>query len=80
MIDIVFPNNNEKDFIKIAEKIGYKEICFVYSIQKIKSKKQTSKKLKIKYGILTEEKNINKAKKLSNIVLVDCSDNTRNII
>jgi RNase P/RNase MRP subunit p30 len=30
MIDIVFPKGNEKEFIQIAEKLGYKAIVFAY--------------------------------------------------
>ena len=30
MIDIVFPKGNEKEFIEIAEKLGYTELIFVY--------------------------------------------------
>jgi len=31
MIDIVIPNNNEEEFIKMAEKLGYKELLFLYN-------------------------------------------------
>lgn len=31
MHDIVFPNGNEQEFIKIAEKLGIKSLSFVYS-------------------------------------------------
>lgn len=31
MIDIVFPNKNEKEFLEIAEKLGYKSIVFAYN-------------------------------------------------
>ncbi len=28
--DIVIPNNNEKEFVEIAEKLGYKQLIFLY--------------------------------------------------
>ncbi|MBU0536101.1 MAG: hypothetical protein KKE20_03995 [Nanoarchaeota archaeon] len=30
MIDIVFPNQNEEGFVKMAEKLGYTALCFFY--------------------------------------------------
>ena len=39
MIDIVIPNNNEKEFVSIAEKLGYKTLCFLYNFDKYLEKK-----------------------------------------
>ena len=36
MLDIVFPQNNEKEFIKVAKKLDYDSLCFVYSITNFK--------------------------------------------
>jgi len=84
MIDIVFPNKNEKEFIKIAEKLDYISLCFVYPIKKFKIQKneklKIKSKFKIKYGVLTNEKNINKAKTLSNLIFIEAKENTRHII
>jgi len=77
MIDLVFPQKNEKKFIKIAERLGYKGLCFVYNF----SSDITSKTLLIKdlqkttavrlfLGLQAAQKNIQKAKKLSDFVLV----------
>lgn len=30
MLDIVFPKNNEEEFIDMAKKLGYLSLCFVY--------------------------------------------------
>ncbi|MCX6706740.1 MAG: hypothetical protein NT001_01210, partial [Candidatus Woesearchaeota archaeon] len=30
MIDIVFPEQNEEDFIRVAERLGYASLCFFY--------------------------------------------------
>ena len=57
--DIVFPKDNEKKFIKIAEKLGYFALCFVYINSKFNKskfenlKKQTNIKL---YSTLLTEK------------------------
>tara|TARA_Y100000310_G_scaffold2558_1_gene3286 strand:+ start:3428 stop:4030 length:603 start_codon:yes stop_codon:yes gene_type:complete len=65
MIDIVIPNNNEEEFITIAEKLGYGGICFLYDIEDYlnnKKKLQIGHKLKISFGILANSRNINKIK------------------
>ncbi|MCK4521727.1 MAG: hypothetical protein KAU20_04070 [Nanoarchaeota archaeon] len=81
-LNFVFPRNNEEEFIKVAEKLGCKKLCFVYDLNKYKDVKRRkfNTKLRLEYGILTDEKNIKKAKKLSNYVLVKASDNNRHII
>lgn len=58
MKDIVFPRNNEEDFIILAKKLEFKELIFVYT-----SKNQFYKKkcdIKIHNAILTDEKRIEK--------------------
>ncbi|MBW3010607.1 hypothetical protein KY335_05890 [Candidatus Woesearchaeota archaeon] len=45
MIDLVFPNNNEKEFILTAKKLGYSGLCFVYS-EKDKNNLARAEKLK----------------------------------
>ncbi|MBW3003626.1 hypothetical protein KY337_03620 [Candidatus Woesearchaeota archaeon] len=78
MIDIVFPKNNEKEFIDIGVKLGHKEICFVYDFNVFaKIKRLTTKKIKINYGILANYKQLDRARKLCNLVLVKSSDNNR---
>ncbi len=81
MIDFVFPQNNEKEFVEIAKKLGYSCLCFVYSLKSFKPKKIKSD-LRIKYGVLVEEKNLRKFNKLKTVdfVLVKCNDNTRRVI
>ena len=46
MIDIVIPNNNEEEFITIAEKLGIKELMFLYPYENyIKLKDNIKKKI-----------------------------------
>jgi len=82
MIDIVIPNNNEKEFVLIAEKLGYKELYFLYSIDHYLNKKNIeSKNIKISYGILADPKNIDKIKLKDNVfIAIKNSENNREII
>ena len=86
MIDIVIPNNNEKEFVSIAEKLGYKTLCFLYNFDKYFEKKDfeiKNKKITIHKGILADLKNINKINnKLKDkvFIAIKSSENNREII
>lgn len=88
MIDIVTPNNNEEEFIKIAEKLGYKELLFLYNFEEYTEKQQNRKtansKIKISHGILANERNIQKInskfKNKNAFVAIKGSMNNREII
>ena len=81
MISIVFPNKNEKRFLDIAKKLNYNGVCFVYEFKAKqdfeKKKKQLQKKtsLEIYIGLLAKPKQVNKAKRFADIVLVKSSKN-----
>ncbi len=68
MIDLVFPEKNEKDFIKIAELLGI-DLCFVYPSPQ---KPLKSKKIKTYSAVLCTEKTINKNK--NHFTLMHCTD------
>lgn len=85
--DIVFPKTNESEFTAMAKKLGYSKLCFVYDdldiIKKLISKKEktkTKEKPEILYGALTDFKNIQKAKQIANLVLIESSENDRKIL
>ena len=87
MIDITIPNNNEEEFITIAEKLGYRGLCFLYDFNSYSNKQEKSgnnEKIKIYTGILADGKNIYKIKsKLKNekvFVAAKSSDDDREII
>jgi len=87
MIDIVLPKNNEEEFIKIAEKLGYNRLLFLYGLEEYIEKQKTpikNAKIKINYGILANERNIQKINgkfKNKNIfVAVKSPFNSRDII
>jgi len=76
-IDIVFPKKNEKQFIKLAEKLNYLSLCFVYNFTpditaKIHLLKELQKTTKINLflGLQAAPANVKKAEKLSNLTLV----------
>jgi len=85
-IDIVFPKNNEAEFISIAKRLNYNKLCFVYDdlekIKRLKTKqnKKTKQKPKILYGTLTNFKNINKARQTADLVLIESSIDDRKIL
>lgn len=71
MIDLVIPDKNENEFLKMAEKLNYTSICFLYD-NKNKDKIKNSK-IEIFYGFF--EKNNN-----ADIVIVKSSKNNRHFI
>ena len=80
LIDIVFPNGNELNFIRMAEKLGYNSLCFVYNfkinlraIRENISLIQKETKIKLYLGLLSDAKNVSKSKKFCDIVLVEAT-------
>jgi RNase P/RNase MRP subunit p30 len=81
MSDIVFPDKNEEKFISLAEKLGTKELILVYPYSKhmlqLKNKVidfQQKTKIKLKFGIIAKQKDIQKAKKFSGFVINQSTD------
>lgn len=74
--DLIFPNNNENEFIKIAEKLNIKSLCFIYenSIPKLNIKTKT----KIFQGILTKKPS-EKLRKYD-LILMHAQENTQNLL
>ncbi|MFH1506204.1 MAG: RNase P subunit p30 family protein [archaeon] len=73
-IDIVRPQDNEKEFIEVAERMGMKGIIFLYTKQDKKILEQVEKlkkeiKLKLLKGLLIKDtRQANKAKKDFNLL------------
>ena len=77
-VDIVFPNGNEKEFVKIAEKLGIKGLVFAYPYEKnLKKELKYDTKLKLYLGVLADHKTIHKAR--ADIILVKSPSNDRAI-
>jgi len=79
MMDIVFPNNNEHNFIEIASKLGYTSLCFVYCLKDFQNK-LLEPSINLKYGVICSEKDIAKAKKLTDLIFVKSSENPRHLV
>ena len=71
-IDLVLAKNNEKEFIKIADRLGIDGICFIYNFknknnflqnQEKINKLQEKTEIKLFIGLISDSKNISKAKK-----------------
>jgi RNase P/RNase MRP subunit p30 len=79
-MDFVFPNNNEKDFFKIAENIGTEELCLVYNKPtKIDSfRSQTA--VKLFSGILCNSADARKLKGKADIIFVRRDENIRSVL
>ncbi len=63
MIDIVFPNKNEEEFIEMAKKLGIAGLIFAYKNKNEFYEKKTD--MPIINALFVEPKNIQKAKQLS---------------
>ena len=69
-MEIVFPQNNENEFVEMALKLSYREICFAYLENSIPNESPATKKLSIKTAILNP-KNPAKAKNKADFVISD---------
>lgn len=72
MRDIIFPKNNEKEFIEMAEVLGYNKLVFVYDYGKSVDFKDS--KIKIEKAILARPSQVNK---LNGMILVENSAQNR---
>ena len=87
-IDLVFPDNNEDEFISIDSKLGYNALCFAYKFDSNNSdkynelikNKQKNTKLKLYFGILANFDEINRAKKFADLVLARSSEKNREVL
>ncbi|MBI5392797.1 hypothetical protein HZA96_02915 [Candidatus Woesearchaeota archaeon] len=81
--DIIIPNNNEEQFIKIAEALGYKSLCFLCTIDNFQKRKsfQENTKLQIISAILATKKDFSKAKKYPVLIIYEADAvNNRQLI
>ncbi len=72
-IDIVFPKNNEKEFIEMAQRLGYGSLCFVYDRP---DTKKYSTRLHIYKGVLATVRTVGRFRN-SDLVLVKSSGQDR---
>lgn len=68
-IDVVMPKNNEAELLEMGEKLGFKELIFLYDDLQKKVPKLSSKQIRIYTAILINNiKEVDKAKKNFNLL------------
>ena len=82
MYDVVIPQKNEEQLIEIAEKLGYRGLCFLYDVKdyKLMCDKKYSTELEIFTGIICSFKDLSKVKNKQCFVVVKTNDKAREII
>ena len=80
MIDLVFPSNNEKEFIDMAEHLSYSALCFVYDEPKAINEFQKITKIKLFSGLLVKPNQIQSSKNKANLILAKSSDKNRFVL
>lgn len=73
-IDIVFPKNNEEEFISVAKALGIKELIFVYASKEYKE--YASKEIKIKTAVLVTPKEALHAQKKYPLLVIKADQET----
>lgn len=81
MQEIIFPKDNEEEFINIAEKLNTKEILLAYPYKKNISdyrKKldflRTTTKINLDMGLLASPKDIQKSRKICDFVITESTE------
>jgi ribonuclease P/MRP protein subunit RPP1 len=82
-VDIVIPKNNELDFIKIAKRLDFEGLVFVYdNLKEYKDNflrvKEKEKNLKLFSAFLVDNKKINKPKEFD-LLVVKANENNRTL-
>jgi RNase P/RNase MRP subunit p30 len=78
MIDIVFPDRNEKEFVEVAEKLSFKGLVFVYQdASKCADAQKLGTKLKILTALVADQKKIQQARQKSELVLMKSTGDDR---
>lgn len=72
-MDFVFPEDNEKEFIEMAKRLGYSSICFIYSL---KDFKKVDSDFRV-YTAIIEDKRIDKAKQKADFVITKAKEDVR---
>jgi RNase P/RNase MRP subunit p30 len=65
--DIVIPDGNEEELIRMAELLGYSELVMCY--KEVPEKKQFKTKLKVCYAVLAQPGKVSKARKAGLVIV-----------
>ncbi len=75
-IDVVMPKNNEAELLEMSEKLGFKELMFLYDDLQKKVPKLSSKQIRIYTAVLINNiKEVDKAKKNFNFLFASAQRN-----
>ena len=81
MMDLVFPKQNENEFIKIAEQLNIKNLCFVYPLKEFdKIEKIKNSKITLYFGTILKPNELRKLKKPAELVVVKDSNKNRKVL
>ncbi|MEM2915888.1 MAG: RNase P subunit p30 family protein [Candidatus Woesearchaeota archaeon] len=81
MIDIVFPEKNEKEFFAVAQKIGYTGLVLVYpSVDAARNAPKPPTGLKVRTALLADPKRAHHLRSKGFMVFVKCSDQDRVVL
>ena len=82
--DIIIPKNNEAEFIKVAAKLGFKKLYFLYDFEDYSKKNiqkpdliKNNENLDLEIGFIVNQNNMNKALQQSKLLAVKSSDKDR---
>lgn len=82
--EIALPKDNEEEFVEVASRLGIKKLYFLYNFDEFDEKIQEKiekvnglKGIKVETGFLVNQKNLGKASKKSNLLVVISSDKDR---
>ena len=80
--DVVIPENNEKEFLEVASRLGIKKIYFLYDFdeydkQRLAGLGLIDKKIRIEFGFIVNQKNFKKAINHSRFLVAKSSDKDR---
>lgn len=74
MFDIIVPEDNELELIKIAEKLGWKELCLAYDKPKDIDQFRKKTDMKLISGIISKQGSESKFKGKADLILSRTSD------
>lgn len=76
-MDSVFPNNNENEFIRIAERLNLEGLCFIYEKPQDISRVQQQTTLKLSTAIICKPEDVRKYKGRFTTIVRAPDDQTR---
>lgn len=79
-MDIIFPKGNELEFFKMAERLGWNELCLVYDKKIDISQFRNKTKLKLRTGLLCKPSEARKLNGKADFIFVKGAEGIRQIL